>query len=304
MYTFYARHRMDISQETYDLLWNSRYVAIHYPQSKHSTGGEDTTSIDPDDYKGTPKQALKALLELGEDGGYVCAEYSGVNSCLLGKVNPKTGVELLRGKWDTYPDKTAILKAVKMAFAQEVPPSDYAVIMAGRPRQGTLQHWWNAGRAIECIVDGREPQRNVASLHPSQQEVLCSEYLLSDLPLRVGVPQLAHHLLPVGRCLRDLDILGITSSGDRLFAQVTYKSFEKATQKLNALKLYGQSSSDVLVMFCRNDGVKNIDGIYIVSIDFVFDKFCSAPTGKLWLEKSLFPAGRALTSDWSRKFDP
>lgn len=71
----------------------------------------------------------------------------------------------------------------------------HADLMAGRPRQGTLQRWRQAGRAIERLVDGDEgtlsPIPWLDSLLPRQQEVMCSEFLASPMATDLGVPRLA-----------------------------------------------------------------------------------------------------------------
>jgi hypothetical protein len=65
-----------------------------------------------------------------------------------------------------------------------------------------------------------EPQ--LSDLSPSQQEILCSEFLRMPEVESRGLPRLVHLLLPPGKTMRDIDIVGTAADGKRLLAQVTF----------------------------------------------------------------------------------
>jgi len=78
MQTFFARHSPGVDQEFKDRLWKSRLVAVHFPKDRNRRlGPKDNPSLDPADYTGVAKGAIRRMQELSKQGGYVCAEYKG-----------------------------------------------------------------------------------------------------------------------------------------------------------------------------------------------------------------------------------
>jgi hypothetical protein len=183
---------------------------------------------------------MNALVELARSGGYVCAQYQGRETCLVGMIVPNSSVELLYGHWGSLhgcKDRAAVLKTLRLVRVKEVRPSESVAVLVGRPRQGTLMRWPNAGKAIENLVEGRAGQVQVADLSASQQEILCSELLRLPQARQLGLPNLVHLLLPVGRTMKDIDIYGLADAGDRLFAQVTFHFLEQAQARLKIDRL-------------------------------------------------------------------
>jgi hypothetical protein len=285
--TFFIRHteKLDIDQETRDRLWRERLVAVHYPHDSKVPGKADSESLDPEDYTGKAKTAIRYINELAKSGGYVCAEYFGHDCVLVGKVSPGSHVQLLRGKWGSLyglDGREAVLKTVKLSQVIEVQPSTCAPIMVARPQGGTIMHWHKAKRAIERLVEGINEQITLDDLSPHHHEVICSEYLRQE-QLPKGTPHLSKLLLPIGRTMKDLDLLGLSSDGKRICAQVTYKSIEEIGHKLNSLKAYVGSNTHLL-MFCSATEVANRDGVQIIPLEWVFDWVIASEWGGRWLE--------------------
>jgi hypothetical protein len=58
------------------LLWRNRKIAIHFPYGIRGLEEQDNASLDPTDYPtGSHRRAMRALVELANKGGYVCAQY-------------------------------------------------------------------------------------------------------------------------------------------------------------------------------------------------------------------------------------
>ncbi len=296
MQTFYARHTkmLDIDDAFRNRLWEEKLVAIHYPDHQDgSRESPDNESLDPEKYPQRQKQVIRALVELAQEGGYVCAEYynqtGSVNKCRIGRIEPGTEIEFQKGRWGSK-DRTAVLKAVRLKDDQELSPSQYATVLVGRPRQGTLMRWKRVGNRIKNLVEGCVPLPTLANLLPPEQEVLCCEFLRLPEAKTAGLPQLAHLLLPIGRTMRGVDIVGMTDQGDMLFAQVTYLDLDASTKKLETLNAY-KGNGVHLVLFCKTSEVKRQDGVTIYPIERVLSSFVATEQGRKWLECVLCPSG-------------
>jgi hypothetical protein len=86
MDTYFIRHTasMDVDDDTRAHLWRERKIAIHFPWVKSGDASNDTSSLNPEDYKPSDKRAIRALLKLAETGGYVCAQHYPQADCMLG----------------------------------------------------------------------------------------------------------------------------------------------------------------------------------------------------------------------------
>lgn len=288
MLTYFARHtwKMDIDELTRQQLWDDRRVAIHYPHTKDGVGERDSESTNPDDYEGAGRKTMKALLELACSGGYVCTQYQGREASLVGIVEPNTPIELLHGRWGNlhgYKDRTAVLKTLRLTRVKEVRPCESAAILAGRPRQGTLMRWLIVGKAIENLVEGRTGEVQLADLSDAQQEILCSEFLRIPQDRRFGLPILVHLLMPVGRTMKDIDILGLADDGRRIFVQVTYRPLAQSRWKIDRLLPYRDADHSYLILFCRAESPAEADGVSVVPIQEVFAQFRASPNGRQWL---------------------
>jgi hypothetical protein len=248
--------------------------------------------LNPNDYADRGSQrAIRAFVRLAHEGGYVCAQYAGREQVIVGRIKPSSKIELIEGKWgDTWGNggRTAVLKTLRISGAKLVDPASYAVILIGRPRQGTLMRWPSAGSTIENLVKGKKAAAIPSSLSASQQEILCSEFLRSPQASKLGLPRMSHLLMPTGRTMKDLDVIGITERGKRLFVQVTYADVESATGKwkLARLQHYADESTEC-VLFCNCEGPYQTDGIHVFPLKAAFEEFTKTDSGKTWLEHSL-----------------
>lgn len=296
MKTYFIRHteQLDIDEATFDKIVKDDLIAIHFPFDKSGDEKIDSESIDPDDYiKKNHKEAMKTLTQLSEKGGYVCAEYRTVDGAIVGKINPETKIKLLEGKWgnrNQQQGRKAILKTLHLEKVKAIPPSEYLIISSGRPRQGTIKVWHNVGERIEHLVEGIPLEPILHNLSTTQQEVLCSEYLRSNLDDTNMLPEIQSFLLPVGRTLIDVDILGIDNQGENIYSQVTHNKLAESKQKLEKLKKYRTGNSKA-VLFCHCEAPKIIENIIVYPLQKVFDKYIESSIGQKWL-KGIFEVYR------------
>jgi hypothetical protein len=293
MLTYFSRHTatLDIDDDTRRALWESQKIAIHYPKLKTGQlGDQDLDSLDPNDYEKSGRKAMNALRSLAQSGGYVCAQYFGFELSLVGQVKPNSPIELMNGKWGNrngVAGRVAVLKTLQLNRVKLIKPDDCAAILVGRPRQGTLMRWPNAGEAIANIVEGIRCEARLSDLSPAQQEVLCSEFLRLPEARQVGLPTLAHLLLPVGGTMKDIDIYGLATDGKRIFAQVTYKELDHASWKIDRLKNYLACGDSHVILFCKVDTITFSDGILVVPIDSVASWFRASLHGERWFSMVL-----------------
>ena len=287
MKTFFCRHssELDIDNYTYNFLWKNNYVAIHYPTSKHGWREEgDCNSIDPNDYTGSAKKALNALHKLSKEGGYIFSVYENQDDYKIGFVEPKTEIEIIKGKWgdkNGVSGRTAILKGLRFSRSLELNPIDALSLTCAQPRQGTICVWSKVGKRVQNILNGIDEGKGLSDLTPDLQEVMCSEFLRTGIDR--NLPKISSLLTPVGRTMKDVDIIGLAESNRRVLVQVTF-SFEPQW-KIDRLKKYSYDENTDLILFCRTNSPRITEGIKIYSIDEVFEKFTKFDVGRNWIGK-------------------
>ena len=291
MQTYFARHgsKLDIDQSTYRRLWENDIIAIHYPWTKDSSHESDSESTDPQDYERTAKSALKAMHELAENGGYICAVYDPYLGCKIGFVEPDSEVELLRGTWGSKNDRSgqeAVLKAIELSKAENLGNTESINLLSGRPRQGTFCRWHKANGRVQALVEGEKRFTSIDRLGTARQEVLCSEVLRLESIESYGISQIRAFLLPVGRTLKDIDILGIDEEGNRVMAQVTNHNIDSgsAEGKLQRLAEHDAVDESHRILFCQAEEISSRDGVTVFPLDEAFDMWQNSELGRQWLE--------------------
>ena len=220
----------------------------------------------------------------------MCAHYRGRESCLIGRVEPGSTIEPLEAQWrctDFPGGRIAALKTLRLIDVREVAPEDHAVILVGRPIRGTFMRWPSARDTIANLVEGRPLTFQLDRLSPRQHEVLCAEFLRLPDAEAMGLPTLRHLVLPTGRTMKDLDLVGVATDGRRLLAQVTLDRLENVGWKVQRLLAYGGDGTTHLILFCRVDGDRAEGPVLIRSIDAAYDAFIASPGGCAWMAAAL-----------------
>jgi hypothetical protein len=285
--TYFARHteNIRIDDATRLLLWNERRIAIHYPDYADGVPRpEDNSSLIEKDYPSRGRRPIRALNALAAEGGYVCAEHYGQAAIQVGWVPPGSSIQLVVGKWggaSEFPGKRAILKTLPLTKTRVLTPLESVVVLAGRPRMGTLQQWHGCKARIIHLVEGIQKALALDDLLPYEQETLCSEFLRMPEAELMDLPRMQNLLMPVGRTLKDVDIVGLATNGNMVVCQVTFSKRIEAAEKVVALKKYAGPNRPLF--FCNESENSIFEGVQIVSMRRVFDMFTATEFGANWL---------------------
>jgi hypothetical protein len=144
---------------------------------------------------------------------------------------------------------------------------------------GSLGPWRNGIPKARC-------NPVLKSLPTAQQEIMCSEALRLPPPDDSLLPQLLHLIRRVGGVMPAVDIYGLATDGTIIAAQVTLAADGPLENKRLALQNCGLGAAHHLILFCPTDREEMRDGILMVPIEDVFDRFAATPAGQLWLRES------------------
>src|SRR5262249_38495040 len=113
---------------------------------------------------------------------------------------------------------TMTLKVASLqAPTRQLNYTDFPLLLAASPRGGTLCEWREMSRQIRELYDKGSLPRDYRSLFPPQCESLCASWLFDTR-------RIVSQVLPMGKTLRAIDIVGVNQSGGVVAAQVTYKT--------------------------------------------------------------------------------
>jgi hypothetical protein len=263
---------MSIVDEDLEDLRTKGIIALHYPAKKGEKypPASDNESLDPDDYPKKEAKLIRRFNELAANGGYVCATYRTSLQALIGMVRPGSRVKLMRFKWSDDPNRTAVLKTIQVPRFRPLDTAQHAIVSVGRPRMGCFSRWPRAGNAVARMVEGKPVEADVTDLVPHRLETLCSEFLRTKHTSGFELPTLKFLLMPVGRTMRDVDILGVGIDGRKILAQVTMHNLGQGAKKLERLREARGSSEEHLVMFCDCEHPQQQDGVSIFPVRKVF----------------------------------
>lgn len=254
--TRYIRHTSIKSLPALKVFFKQRRFVLDYEKIK---------SADPDAYKG--KSAKQAMIRLGKfcnEGGMVAADYSALKTgyMLIGFISPGSKIEILSAAGYGF------YKAVTIENAKEISCLTYPVLLSRRPRMGgVLSDWSDVRPVLEAAYHGKALPPEAKSLSSSQLEILCYEYLRET-------GRLTHLLLPIGRSLPNIDILGIFENGNRVAAQVTFSEDTKnLSEKWKALAQYRKNFSRGYFFSPMQPALSESANIEWISTDRVFSYF-------------------------------
>ncbi|AZZ43513.1 hypothetical protein C1896_00375 [Pseudomonadaceae bacterium SI-3] len=291
MQTYFIRHSsaLDVDTATLKALWDGDYVGIHYPHdARNSSTGEDSQSLEPDDYSGSARHTLARLKKIGKEGGFIFSVYRGYPGAKVGFVEPGTDIKLFCGAWGSkngQAGREAWLKVLKIKHTNTLSAFEGLSLTSVQPRQGTLCHWRKVGDRVKNLVSGNV-KYELDCLTPDLQEVMCMEFLRTSEAAEFGLPQILYTLMPVGRTMKDLDILAIGYDSKPISAQVTFHGFSStaAKEKLKKLDAYSREGGHTL-LFCRGTSVLHLNRHIIFPLETVFKEFCmSSAKGEAWFK--------------------
>jgi hypothetical protein len=146
----------------------------------------------------------------------------------------------------------------------------------------------SADQVRELLLKEYVEAGEAARQHEQLTRTSVSVFLPTVLSLAasLGLPRLAHLLLPTGRTMRDIDIIGITTDAKRLRAQVTFSPLENCAWKIDRLLSCRGAKDTHLLLFCDCAEPVEQNGVRIFPIQRAYDIFISTPHGKQWLRRS------------------
>jgi len=273
----YIRHKMTSTNEILDDMWKNGIIGIHYADIDNYNIEEYREEIPKESTLKTIQSNFKLMDLITEKGALVAADFRNIDnfdelknkSLLLGVIEKGTKKDIKEYESPKGKNGYLIYKTLQM----KKPPKiiyyqDYPILFSCQPQRSTICQWHLMKQKLPYIYQGKPLPNEVTSLDPSELEVICYEYLRKNI--------LACLLLPIGRTLYDVDIVGIDKFSNKIFAQVTFSRStdeikSKAKQLLNARK----NKESLLYFFAHEnmrDAVEKIDKeIKFESIEDIFN---------------------------------
>ncbi|OPY86311.1 MAG: hypothetical protein A4E72_01700 [Syntrophus sp. PtaU1.Bin208] len=280
--TIFIRHKLRTNKEILETLWRENLIAVHYL---------DSESTDPAYYREmgekTAAEVLDRLHSCVATGAVVAASFRDIRPGMLklGRIVHGKSSMVARPFQDINRGKL-IYKVVNLVSAKDIDLRRYPVLNAIQPRQKTLTGWPSVAPLLEAILDNRPLPIALSSLHPSQMEVLCYEYL------RVN-RFLSHLILPIGRNMYEVDICALSTDGKMVFAQVTNTDNESATRdKVYRLDAFTGDNCHLFYFGPRNANIQNCR-VTFLPIEEVFDFMLN--DNRLLIEKM-------INTDWANNW--
>lgn len=216
---YFARHVHEwnpegLSGSFIEFMYRNKAVGIHF---------KGIESWNPDDYVGLKNQGPSAIeymnrCNTGDAERYIFASYKigREHKVLMGR--PKAGSKcFLRehlGVSTATPIKLLFLEDDAIALQRSQFP--FAYLLA--PKQSTFVRWYQCEKVANAFIHNTPYDLLDPDFYlPWALEIICEEYLR-----RKGL--LEYKLYKSGGNLKDLDIVGLTRDGNRVLAQVKYKS--------------------------------------------------------------------------------
>ena len=262
---YFIRHKW--KNNAASILRKEKYIAIHFNDKEHKRFESYSKS---EKEKPNFKPAWDCFEELRKNGGMVVAQYDNTDGntgyCYIGKVAPKTKIQFLR------PLKNIGLrgyKALKIENANEISYGDFPILLAVRPRRGTICTISEKNRHYYTHAYRNEhPPFELEFMHPTVQEQMCVEWLRAKAPREY---RLKYLIMRPGKDIETIDICGKTLDGKRLIAQVTYEEGKKKIDdKKESLKEFSISSRNSLKIMFSKEKEKNEDGIQYFNLERVW----------------------------------
>lgn len=273
----FFRHKFSGTRPREDVrkLWEDQKVGLHWAENR---------STDPSDYeRSTAQDEIERLNKYGEKGVIVAAYYGNdydihPDKMQIGVVPPETepaGEKV--GK--------SIFKTLSMDQDTTVTASfqDYPVLSAVRPRGHSLCRWRAAEDQVRAIIKQGQLPEKVGSLSTEQLEVACNEFLRVQFEGYFPI-------LPIGRTLPDVDIMGGTEQ-ERILAQVTQESDQgKLESKIEKISKYADDNTRLILFGAADTEPSEHNGIDYITVENVFETLHSDESqGRQMLDRMLNP---------------
>lgn len=260
MNEIYVRHNISSTKEILKNLWEERLIALHY---------QDIESLDPKDYESPGRKGLTRLFRFCKTGAICGANYRELypSKLLIGRLPAGSQIELRKFFHKTR-NLNLVYKVVKLEETKEIEISDYPLLAGVQPQRSAICKWPSANGCLKALIEGSPLPLAVTSLHFSQLEVICYEYLRKTEDIKAL-------LAPIGRSMIDVDILGISDKSKRTLAQVTFsKNTETIKSKKSKLDKY-KNENCKLYFFGPESKYFTDETIKYIKIEAMFEELIS-----------------------------
>lgn len=236
-----------------EFLKSEGLFGIHY--------SNEPRSIKSEDYSGDAKRILKALEQMDSED-LICSSFND-EFLEVGPLDKEFRIQLRDCQF--HDGKIWVLKVARhtQEKRKKLYFSEYPMLLAAMPRQGTFGEWHLMREQILSIYHNGRVTFEYTALAPAQIEALCASYLFSS-------GKLVCQSLPSGRTLKDIDIVGLDPDGKRILAQVTFsKNKSEIKRKAAALARYAFLSPH-LIFFAPAAMEKEISNQTFISLETVW----------------------------------
>ena len=259
---YFIRHTWTEENGPSSFLKQKGFFGIHYVSEPRSTN--------PKDYTGDAKRILEDLHNMDSED-LICSSFN-EEFLEVGKIDKDFGIQLVDYKFPN--EQTWCLKVAqhKLESKRKLFFSEFPMLLAAMPRQGTFGEWHLMREQILSIYRDGSVKYDYTALAPAQIEALCTSYLFHSR-------RLTCQSLPSGRTLKDIDIVGLDQNGERILAQVTFSTDKsKVRKKSDALGRY-ISLSPHLLFFAPNKMREQISNQEFISLETVWDYWAKESGG-------------------------
>ncbi len=255
-------------------LWDRQTVALVF---------SDIASFDPIAYQNaglnSEAQVFERVRGYFIQGCIVAASFRDIrpDSMLVGRIFPNNFNQHQINHVGGHHYKEITLETAGIVLVVSHPA------LLSQPRGGAICQWHQLpADYLEAALNGMPLPRDVHSLSESQLEILCYEFMRRELGL-------ASILLPIGRTLPDIDVLGLGEAGNLVAAQVTFSSNPaEITYKANRLMTFGlHDPAAQLHFFGPADRADDAREVNYHAIEHVFARMLECDDFQPWFNRTL-----------------
>ncbi len=271
---YYARHVHDWKIQAADPARDAPPSVIEFLFTNRLVGVAftDTDSWDPEDYRFRNSQGpsvirLMAQCSDSSQSCYIFASYliRGEHRVLVGRPKPYSKHLLAQDLGYKINKHIKVLSFDEDVRELAIGDFPFAFLLA--PKQSTFVRWRQCEKVANAFLSGMIQQDlfDPDSYLPWAVEVLCEEYLRLRGILRFK-------LYKCGGTLKDFDIVGVNSLGERVLAQVKNKISVKQVKKF-AEQCAALGAGNYFVFAAKKPGKWPYSNIHFVPLDDVLSVF-------------------------------
>lgn len=204
--------------------------------------------------------------ELAKNDVLVIAQFKHYKTTKLGIIR-KNAISL---EWSGNKE----YKVFKLEEVKNLEYADYPIFMSIIPQQITISPIHQRVEYIKSIFSGKKPPFSIEAISTKQIELICLEWLRSDLAPKNY--RLKYQMLLVGGNFAKIDIYGKTIDKKTIICQVSFTENEKTIQqKKENLRKFTNDSNTIKVLFCKHEDMDTNGDIVVFSLYKIWEQLAS-----------------------------